>query len=66
MLLDFLLILVSGLFRQINSRRTLNERKVMENLEQLTQGFEQEVHVHCKRSIGTLLFSFLVLIATSF
>ena len=46
MLLDFLLILVSGLFRQINSRRTLNERKVMENLEQLTQGFEQEVHVH--------------------
>ena len=38
----------------------------MENLEQLTQGLEQEVHVHCKRSIGTLLFSFLVLIATSF
>ncbi|ESK53988.1 hypothetical protein F990_03032 [Acinetobacter tjernbergiae DSM 14971 = CIP 107465] len=37
----------------------------MENLEQFTQGFEQEVHVHCKRSLGTLLFSFIVLIATS-
>ncbi|CAM4173581.1 hypothetical protein F993_01024 [Acinetobacter proteolyticus] len=37
----------------------------MENLEPYAQGFEQEVHVHCKRSLGTLLFSFVVLIATS-
>jgi hypothetical protein len=36
----------------------------MENLEQYTQKVEQEVHVHCKRSFGSLLFSFVVLIAT--
>ncbi|ENV36910.1 hypothetical protein Q674_12970 [Acinetobacter sp. COS3] len=36
----------------------------MENLERYSQGFEQEVHVHCKRSLGSLLFSFVVLIAT--
>lgn len=39
--------------------------RVMENLESYAQGFEQEVHVYCKRSLGTLLFSFIVLIATS-
>ena len=36
----------------------------MENLEPYAQGFEQEVHVYCKRSLGSLLFSFVVLIAT--
>lgn len=39
--------------------------KVMENLDTYAHGFEHEVRVHCKRSLGTLLFSFVVLIATS-
>ncbi|ENW18617.1 Uncharacterised protein [Acinetobacter haemolyticus] len=38
----------------------------MENLEPYAHGFEQEIHVHCcKRSMGTLLFSLVILIATS-
>jgi len=37
----------------------------MDNIEQYTQGFEHEVHVQCKRSLGTLLFSFVVLLVTS-
>jgi len=43
----------------------LTSVKVMENLESYAQGFEHEVHVHCKRSLGTLLFSFVILLVTS-
>ncbi|ATU45623.1 hypothetical protein CS557_09100 [Acinetobacter junii] len=65
MLYDFLLISIRRLFRQIKDWRTFDEHAVMDNIEQYTQGFEHEVHVQCKRSLGTLLFSFVVLLVTS-
>ena len=36
----------------------------MENIEQYAHGAEHEVHVHCKRSLSTLILSLFVLIAT--
>ncbi len=36
----------------------------MENIEQYAHGAEHEVHVHCKRSLSTLILSLFVLIVT--
>lgn len=36
----------------------------MENIEQYAHGAEHEVHVHCKRSLSTLILSLFVLIAS--
>lgn len=33
----------------------------MENIEQYAHGAEHEVHVHCKRSLSTLILSLFVL-----
>ncbi len=36
----------------------------MENVNQFAHGAEHEVHIHCKRSLSTLILSMLVLITT--
>ena len=38
----------------------------MDNLEPYAQNFEQEVHVHCKRSLGSLMISFMALLVGGF